>query len=139
MKKVLVLCTGNSCRSQIAEAYLRTFAGDKAEIYSAGVETHGVNPRAIATMLEDGIDLSKHTSNNVEEYFNIDFDFVITVCDNAKERCPYFPTRALMFHQNFPDPAKAIGTETEILAQFRSVREMIKTFSLRFVSDHLTE
>jgi len=139
MKKVLVLCTGNSCRSQIAEAYLRTFAGEKAEIYSAGVETHGVNPRAIATMLEDGIDLSKHTSNNVEEYFNIDFDFVITVCDNAKERCPYFPTRALMFHQNFPDPAKAIGTETEILAQFRSVREMIKTFSLRFVSDHLTE
>jgi arsenate reductase len=139
MKKVLVLCTGNSCRSQIAEAYLRNFAGDKAEIYSAGVETHGVNPRAIATMLEDGIDLSKHTSNNVEEYFNIDFDFVITVCDNAKERCPYFPTRALMFHQNFPDPAKAIGTETEILAQFRSVREMIKTFSLRFVSDHLTE
>jgi arsenate reductase len=139
MKKVLVLCTGNSCRSQIAEAYLRTFAGDKAEIYSAGVETHGVNPRAIATMLEDGIDLSKHTTNNVEEYFNIDFDFVITVCDNAKERCPYFPTRALMFHQNFPDPAKAIGTETEILAQFRSVREMIKTFSLRFVSDHLTE
>ncbi|MEI8192257.1 MAG: arsenate reductase ArsC [Flavobacteriia bacterium] len=136
MKKVLVLCTGNSCRSQIAEAYLRNFAGDKAEIYSAGVETHGVNPRAIATMLEDGIDLSKHTSNNVEEYFNIDFDFVITVCDNAKERCPYFPTRALMFHQNFPDPAKAIGTETEILAQFRSVREMIKTFSLRFVSDH---
>jgi arsenate reductase len=139
MKKVLVLCTGNSCRSQIAEAYLRNFAGDKAEIYSAGVETHGVNPRAIATMLEDGFDLSKHTSNNVEEYFNIDFDFVITVCDNAKERCPYFPTRALMFHQNFPDPAKAIGTETEILAQFRSVREMIKTFSLRFVSDHLTE
>ncbi|NBV91674.1 MAG: arsenate reductase ArsC [Flavobacteriia bacterium] len=139
MKKVLVLCTGNSCRSQIAEAYLRTFAGEKAEIYSAGVETHGVNPRAIATMLEDGIDLSKHTSNNVEEYFNIDFDFVITVCDNAKERCPYFPTRALMFHQNFPDPAQAIGTETEILAQFRSVREMIKTFSLRFVSDHLTE
>jgi arsenate reductase len=139
MKKVLVLCTGNSCRSQIAEAYLRNFAGDKAEIYSAGVETHGVNPRAIATMLEDGIDLSKHTSNNVEEYFNIDFDFVITVCDNAKERCPYFPTSALMFHQNFPDPAKAIGTETEILAQFRSVREMIKTFSLRFVSDHLTE
>lgn len=139
MKKVLILCTGNSCRSQIAEAYLRTFAGEKAEIYSAGVETHGVNPRAIATMLEDGIDLSKHTSNNVEEYFNIDFDFVITVCDNAKERCPYFPTKALTFHQNFPDPAKAIGTEIEILAQFRSVREMIKTFSRRFVSDHLTE
>jgi arsenate reductase (thioredoxin) len=80
MKKVLVLCTGNSCRSQIAEGYLTYFAGNKAEIYSAGVETHGVNPRAIATMKEDGIDISHHTSNNMEEYRNIDFDFVITVC-----------------------------------------------------------
>ena len=94
MKKVLVLCTGNSCRSQIAEGYLRHFVGDKAEVYSAGVETHGVNPRAIATMKEDGIDISKHTSNNIDEYFDIDFDFVITVCDNAKERCPFFPTNA---------------------------------------------
>ena len=94
IKKVLVLCTGNSCRSQISEGYLRHFAGDKAQIYSAGVETHGVNSRAIATMKEDGIDISQHTSNNIEEYLNIDFDFVITVCDNAKERCPYFPTKA---------------------------------------------
>ena len=138
MKKVLVLCTGNSCRSQIVEAYLRHFAGEKAEIYSAGVETHGVNPRAISTMKEDGIDISQHTSNNIDEYFNIDFDFVITVCDNAKERCPFFPTNAKKFHQNFPDPAKATGTEEEILAQFREVRQMIKSYSQEFVTNNLT-
>jgi len=138
MKKVLVLCTGNSCRSQIAEAYLRYFAGEKAEIYSAGVETHGVNPRAIATMKEDDIDMSQHTSNNIDEYFNIDFDFVITVCDNAKERCPFFPTKAIKFHHNFPDPAKATGTEEEILEQFREVRQMIKSYSQQFVSDNLS-
>ena len=103
MKKVLVLCTGNSCRSQLAEAYLRHFAGDRAEVYSAGVETHGVNPRAIATMKEDGIDISSHTSNHVDEYRDIDFDFVITVCDHAREVCPYFPTNAMKFHHNFPD------------------------------------
>jgi arsenate reductase len=137
MKKVLVLCTGNSCRSQIAEGYLRHFADDKSEIYSAGVETHGVNPRAIATMNEDGIDISKHTSNNLDEYFNIDFDFVITVCDNAKERCPFFPTKAKKFHQNFPDPAKSMGTEEDILDEFRQVRQMIKSYSQHFVADNL--
>ena len=138
MKKVLVLCTGNSCRSQIAEAYLRYFAGEKAEIYSAGVETHGVNPRAISTMKEDGIDITQHTSNNIDEYVNIDFDFVITVCDNAKERCPFFPTKAKKFHQNFPDPAKATGTEESILEQFREVRQMIKRYSQQFASDNLS-
>ena len=138
MKKVLVLCTGNSCRSQIAEAYLRHFAGDKAEIFSAGVETHGVNPRAIAIMKEDGIDISKHRSKNIDEYFNIDFDFVITVCDNAKESCPFFPTKAKkMFHQNFPDPAKSTGTEEEILEHFKQVRQMIKSFSQQFVAVNL--
>jgi arsenate reductase len=125
-------------RSQIAEAYLRHFAGEKAVIYSAGVETHGVNPRAISTMKDDGIDISQHTSNNIDEYFNIDFDFVITVCDNAKERCPFFPTKAKKFHQNFPDPAKATGTEEEILEQFREVRQMIKRYSQQFVSDNLS-
>jgi len=137
MKKILVLCTGNSCRSQIAEGYLRYFAGDKAIVYSAGVETHGVNPRAIATMNEDGIDISNHTSNNVTEYYSIDFDYVITVCDNAKERCPFFPTNAEKFHYNFPDPAKATGTEEEILQQFRIVRQMIKDYSEKFVKENL--
>ena len=137
MKKILVLCTGNSCRSQIAEGYLRHFAGNKAEVYSAGIETHGVNPRAISTMKEDAIDISQHTSNNIDEYFNIDFDFVITVCDNAKERCPYFPTQAKKFHQNFPDPAKATGTDEEIREEFMRVREMIKSYSQKFVADNL--
>ncbi len=137
MKNILVLCTGNSCRSQIAEGYLRHFAGEKAEIYSAGIETHGVNPRAISIMKEDGIDISKHTSNNIDEYLDIDFDFVITVCDNAKEHCPVFPTKAKKFHYNFPDPAKSKGTEEEVLEEFRQVRQMIKDYSQQFVSDNL--
>lgn len=137
MKKILVLCTGNSCRSQIAEGYLRHFANGKAEIYSAGVETHGVNPKAIATMKDDGIDISGHTSNHVDEYKNIDFDYVITVCDNAKERCPYFPTKAQKFHYNFPDPAKATGTESEIKEEFKHVRDMIKSYSKDFIDKNL--
>jgi len=136
-KKILVLCTGNSCRSQIAEGYLRHFAGNRAAIYSAGIETHGVNPKAIAIMKEDGIDLSAHTSNNMDEYFEVDFDFVITVCDNAKENCPFFPTKAKKFHHNFPDPAKATGNENEVLQEFRNVREMIKKYCETFVAQHL--
>lgn len=138
-KKILVLCTGNSCRSQIAEGYLRHFAGDKADVYSAGIETHGVNPRAIATMKEDGIDISAHTSNNIDEYKDIEFDFLITVCDHAKENCPYFPTDAQKFHENFPDPAKAIGTESEIMNKFREVREMIKDYCRKFVMENLKD
>jgi arsenate reductase len=88
-------------------------------------------------MKEDGIDISNHTSNSIDEYRNINFDFVITVCDNAKERCPYFPTKAKKFHQNFPDPAKATGTEEEIKEQFRQVREQIKGYSKKFVTDNL--
>jgi len=135
MKNILVLCTGNSCRSQIAHGYLAFMTKGKANVYSAGVETHGVNPKAIAIMKEDGIDISNHTSNNITEYFAVDFDFVITVCDNAKERCPYFPSKALKFHYNFPDPAKATGTEDEIMNEFRSVRGMIKKYCTDFVID----
>ncbi len=137
MKKILVLCTGNSCRSQIADGYLKNFTEGKAEVYSAGVETHGVNPKAIATMKEDGIDISMHTSNNILEYKNVDFDFVITVCDNAKERCPYFPSKAVKFHYNFPDPAKASGTEEEINLAFSQVRDMIKDYCKDFVNANL--
>ncbi len=138
MKNILILCTGNSCRSQIADGYFKHFTdGRSVKVYSAGVETHGVNPRAIATMAADGIDISKNTSNNVSEYFDIDFDFVITVCDNAQERCPFFPTEAQKFHYNFPDPAKAIGTEEQIMAQFESVREMIKKYTQDFVKTNL--
>ena len=137
MKKVLVLCTGNSCRSQIAEGYLQKFAGDKAQVYSAGVETHGVNARAIEIMKEDGIDISHHTSNNVNEYKTINFDYIITVCDNAKENCPYFPSSAKMFHENFADPAKATGTKEEIKNSFIDVRNKIKSYCKKFVDDNL--
>src|ERR1044072_8032759 len=137
-KKILVLCTGNSCRSQMAEGYLRHFAGDRAEVYSAGVETHGVNPRAVTTMAEDGIDISRHTSNNIDEYRNIPFDFVITVCDNAKERCPFFPSNAKKFHHNFPDPAKAVGSEEAIKQQFREVRQQIKEYGEEFIKNNLS-
>ena len=111
--------------------------GNKATIYSAGIETHGVNPRAVAIMADDGIDISGHTSNNIDEYYSINFDFVITVCDNAKERCPYFPTTAKKFHQNFPDPAKATGNDEEISAQFQTVRQLIKKYAATFVKDNL--
>ena len=137
MKNVLVLCNGNSCRSQIAESYLRHFGGNKATIYSAGIETHGVNLMAINTMKEDGIDISKHTSNNVSEYRNIDFDYVITVCDNAKENCPYFPSNAKKFHQNFIDPSKAKGDEETIKQKFRETRDTIKAYCKNFVQQNL--
>ena len=138
MKKILVLCTGNSCRSQIAEGYLKYFAQNKAIIYSAGIETHGVNPKAVSTMKEDGIDISHHTSNNVNEYANMEFDYVITVCDNAKENCPYFPAKVKMLHYNFPDPAKAKGTEEEITEEFKRVRQMIKEYSQNFIQEYIT-
>jgi len=137
MVKVLVLCTGNSCRSQIAEGYLRHFAGGRAQIYSAGIETHGVNEKAIAVMKEDGLDISHHTSNHIEDYYDIDFDFVITVCDRAKESCPFFPTHAKQFHHNFPDPAQASGNEQEIQNEFRRVRDMIKEYCKSFTAENL--
>jgi arsenate reductase (thioredoxin) len=137
-KNILVLCTGNSCRSQIAHGYLEHFTKDKeVKVFSAGVETHGVNPKAIATMAEDGINISSHTSNNINEYVDIAFDYVITVCDNAKERCPYFPTNAKKFHYNFPDPAKATGSEEEIMNAFKAVRELIKDYCKTFVQEQL--
>jgi len=140
MKRVLVLCTGNSCRSQIAEGYLRFFGGAKAEIYSAGVETHGVNPRAIAIMKEDGIDISSQTSNNVNEYLHLTFDHVITVCDNALDRCPVFPSgTGLKHHHNFPDPAKANGGEDQVMGEFRLVREMIRSYCRAFCLNYLAD
>ncbi|HAL96045.1 MAG: arsenate reductase ArsC [Chitinophagaceae bacterium] len=137
-KKVLVLCTGNSCRSQIAHGYLNKFLAGKAEVYSAGIETHGVNPNAIVTMLEDGIDISHHTSNNITEYTGIQFDYVITVCDHANERCPVFPTSAIKLHHNFPDPAKATGTKEEIKSEFARVRNLIKQYCQQFSSSHFS-
>ena len=121
----------------MAHGYLQHFANGRATVYSAGIETHGVNPRAIESMKEDGIDISHHTSNQVDEYKDIVFDYVITVCDNAKENCPYFPARVKMLHQNFPDPAKATGTEEAIMEQFRNTRMLIKAYMQKFVQDYL--
>lgn len=135
MKKVLILCTGNSCRSQMAEGYLRHFTNGRVEVYSAGIETHGVNPRAVAVMEEDGIDLTRHTSNNVLEYRDVSFDHVLTVCDSAKELCPVFPGATSVYHHSFPDPAKALGTEKEIMEQFRAVRDEIKAYCRNFASE----
>ena len=137
MKKVLVLCTGNSCRSQMAHGYLEHFTGNQAEIYSAGVETHGVNPKAVKAMAEDGIDISYHTSNNVSEYEHIEFDYIITVCDNAKERCPVFPSRAKKFHHDFPDPAKLPGDYEQNREPFIHTRDLIKDYMKGFVEKHL--
>ena len=133
MKRILVLCTGNSCRSQIAEGYLRHFGGEQIEVFSAGIETHGVNPRAIETMKADGIDISGHTSNNLTEYLLIPFDLILTVCDHAQEVCPVFPGNAKKIHHNFPDPAKATGTEEEIQAAFAQVRNLIKAYCLALI------
>lgn len=134
---ILVLCTGNSCRSQIAHGFLNYYTNESVKLYSAGIETHGVNPKAIFTLKQVGIDISNHTSNHIDEYKNINFDFVITVCDNAKEKCPVFPTTAMKFHCNFPDPAKVKGNEAEIMDAFHKVREMIRIYIVDFVKQSL--
>jgi len=124
----------------MAHGYLQHFTdAQKVTIFSAGVETHGVNPKAIAIMKEDGIDISANTSNNITEYFGVDVDYIITVCDNAKERCPYFPSKAVKLHYNFPDPAKAIGSEEDVMAEFRSVRQLIKEYVIDFIKTNLSE
>lgn len=133
--KILILCTGNSCRSQIAEGLLKNLL-PKVEVYSAGIETHGVNRKAIRVMDEIDIDLRSHTSNHIEEYSDINFDHIITVCDHAAENCPHFPSKAQIHHFNFPDPAKATGNEEEILNEFRSVRHLIKKYLEKFISEH---
>jgi arsenate reductase (thioredoxin) len=137
MKNILVLCTGNSCRSQMAHGYLQHFGGNNVNVYSAGIETHGVNPKAIAIMKEDSIDISHHTSNNVNEYGAMEFDYVITVCDNAKEACPYFPAKVKVLHRNFPDPAKATRTEQQITNAFRATRDLIKAYCQEFISKEI--
>lgn len=135
---ILILCTGNSCRSQIAHGYLKQFAKGKATIYSAGIETHGLNPDAATIMKEDGIDISHHTSNHVDEYVNVDFDYIITVCDHAKENCPVIPSKnAVRLHRNFFDPSKEKGTETEKHLVFKKARNEIKDFCREFVKENI--
>lgn len=138
MKKVLVLCTGNSCRSQMAHGYLKQYGEGKITVYSAGIETHGVNPKAIAIMKEDGIDISNHTSNLVTEYDAIDFDYIITVCDHANENCPFIPSeKAVRLHHNFFDPSKIIGSIEETHGAFTKARNEIKEYCKAFLNQNL--
>ena len=112
----------------MAEGYLRSFLGDAAQVYSAGIETHGLNPRAVSIMQEDGIDISHHTSNHVDEYTHISFDLILTVCDHAQQNCPYISGTGLRVHHSFPDPAKASGDEVAVAGAFRTVRDEIKGY-----------
>lgn len=135
-KRVLILCTGNSARSQMAEGLLRQIAGDRFEVESAGVNPSRVRPEAIEVMREIGVDISAHRSKSVDEFREEEFDYVITVCDNAREQCPVFPGRTERIHWSFDDPAKAEGDEAARLAVFRRVRDEIEKRLREFVSSN---
>lgn len=129
--KVLFLCTGNSCRSQMAEGWARHLKSDVVEPYSAGIETHGLNPNAVKVMAEAGVDISGHRSKHLDEVRDIPFDYVVTVCDNAYESCPLFPGRTKVVHVGFDDPprlAKGAKSEEEALSHYRRVRDEIRRF-----------
>ena len=131
MLKILFLCTGNSCRSQMAEGWARHLHGDRIEAYSAGIEAHGLNPDAVRVMAEAGVDISGQRSKLVGELRGVAFDYVVTVCDNAREACPVFPGRAKVAHVGFDDPPRlAAGAQTEEqrLAPYRRVRDAIRAF-----------
>ncbi len=121
------LCTGNSCRSQIADGWLKALGSDQYEVKSAGLEAHGLNPRAVQVMSEEGIDISNHTSDVIDPEILNRADYVVTLCGHADEHCPVISNpRVVKWHWGFDDPAKAVGTEEEIMAQFREVRDAIK-------------
>ena len=137
-KKILFLCTGNSCRSQMAEGWARHLKGDVIEPYSAGIETHGMNPRAVKVMAEVGVDISGHHSKKVDELKDVPFDLVVTVCGHAHEHCPLFPGKAKIIHVGFDDPpalAKTARTEEEALSHYRRVRDEIRAFVLQIPAD----
>jgi len=137
MKNILVLCTGNSCRSQMAHGYLNQMLAGKATIYSAGIETHGLNPGAITTMAKDAIDISLHTSNNVNEYHNVAWDFIITVCNHAYENCPFIAApNAVRLHHDFYDPSKFIGNPEDTIAAFNKARDQIKQYCESFCTQY---
>ena len=133
-KRVLILCTGNSARSQMAEGLLRHHGGSQFEVFSAGTEPSHVRPQAIEVMREIGIDIYGHRSKSVDEFANQKFDYVITVCDNARERCPIFPAGTERIHWSFDDPAAAEGDEAARLTVFRHVRDEIKDRILEFIT-----
>ncbi len=125
-QRVLILCTGNSARSQMAEGWLRELGGGRFEVYSAGTRPSSVRPEAIEAMREVGVDISSHRSKSVDEFSNVEFDYVITVCDNARESCLVFPGKTVRIHQSFDDPAAVEGAWYERLAAFRRVRDEIE-------------
>ena len=133
-KRVLILCTGNSARSQMAEGLLREMGGDSFEVASAGVSPSSVRPEAVAAMREVGIDISGHRSKSVDEFTNQEFDYVITVCDNANEQCPVFPGNTERIHWSFDDPAAANGDDEERLSEFRRVRDQLRDRLQLFVA-----
>jgi arsenate reductase (thioredoxin) len=137
MKNVLILCTGNSCRSQMAEGWIRYYAGNEANVFSAGIEAHGLNNFAIKVMADAVIDISKQKSKTVNDLPEIEFDYIITLCDDAKEKCPFFPGKGLKLHKSFPDPATFKGTEADILRQFSDLREMIEDYCFDFVHTYI--
>lgn len=129
--KVLFLCTGNSCRSQMAEGWAKRLYGELLEAYSAGVEPHGMNPRAVKVMTESNVDISGHRSKQVDELKGMEFDYVVTVCDQAHEACPLFPGKTKVLHVGFDDPprlAKEAKSEEEALGHYRRVRDEIRHF-----------
>lgn len=126
--KVLFLCTGNACRSQMAEGWTRHLKSDVIEAYSAGVWPAGVSSRAIQVMAEAGVDISSQTSDHVDDFKTIDFDYVITLCDNAREQCPVFSGNARSIHKAFEDPTLVMGSSDVILAAFRQTRDLIRAF-----------
>ena len=128
MIKVLFVCTGNACRSQIAEGWAKHLKSDSIEAYSAGICPIGVHPNAIKIMSEASIDISSQTSDHVDDFGDIDFDYVITLCDNARQSCPVFSGNAKIIHRPFYDPYFATGTEEEIMAEFRKTRDEIEAF-----------
>ncbi len=133
--RVLFLCTGNSCRSQMAEGWLRHLAGDRFEVVSAGTHPVGLNPYAVTVMSEAGVDISHHVSERVNPYLNQHFHYVITVCDHAQEACPVFPGAATKLHWSFDDPAKAMGTYEQKLIVFRKTRDEISSRIRHFLAD----
>ena len=137
MKKILILCTGNSCRSQIAHGFLDHLTNNSISVFSAGIEKHGLNKNAVKCMAEIGINISSYNSNHIYEYINESFDFIITVCDNANETCPIFPnSNAKKVHRNFKDPSKINnGLYNE---SFDLVRDEIKNFMIEFIKLELT-
>ena len=126
--KILFVCTGNSCRSQIAEGWAEHLKGDVIEAFSAGMIPIGVNLRAVEVMAEAGVDISGHSSKHVTDLAGIDFDYIVTVCDNAREQCPIFPGKTKTFHKNFEDPSFLQGTHQEVMAAFRKLRDQMKAF-----------